>query len=125
MESHKKLANRLIPLCGQTIDCSSMKIHIQLQYSNTQGISLRFFENWKKSHIFRFFKTSQKTMETPLEISNRLHPVCGQTIDRSSMKFCMQLLLAIRRDFFAGFSKFDKKNHISILKTLSKTVETP
>ena len=54
MESSKKIANKLLPLYGQTIYRSSMKFRKQLQKNTTPGYIESFYEflnNW----IFRFF----------------------------------------------------------------------
>ena len=51
---------QLDPICSHNINRRSMKFCIQLQYSNTQGISSRFFEIWKKVSFFYFLKHSKK-----------------------------------------------------------------
>ena len=100
---------QLDPICSHNINRRSMKFCIQLQYSNTQGISSRFFEVWKKSLLFLLFKTQQKTMESLMKIANKLFPHCGQTIERSLVRFRIRLQCSNTQDYLPRFFVVRKK----------------
>ena len=111
METHKKLASLLLPLCGQFIDCISMEIRIQLQYTNNQEVFRWFFENRKKFTFFDFLYLTVKQWKLHKKLGIGYFLFAAKLLMVPRWNFVYRYSVA-RRDIFGVFLWFGTKKLI-------------